>query len=208
MARTNSFSTSFRPRLECLEVRSVPSITVLAVNPSPGPAGQPVTMTAYISDVGVEAITPGSGIPNRGTVTFYDGTTALGTVTATPSAPFARTGTAVFTTSSLLVGSHAITAQYSGDAWPGIGGAAAPSTSQVVNVTTNLPLAEVAFDALMTAGGLVSNNASYIYAGLSDYLKMLSFASGPGQQHLALTYFTNLFIDMSLMSSQPSTVAS
>ena len=45
-----------------------------------------------------------------GTVTFYDGNTPLATV------PVEGTGTAIFTTSDLSVGSHAITAAYSGDA--------------------------------------------------------------------------------------------
>ena len=57
----------------------------------------------------VTAASPGSGTPT-GSVTFYDGTTILGTGSLRGS------GTATFTTSSLAVGTHAITAVYGGDA--------------------------------------------------------------------------------------------
>ena len=62
----------------------------------------------------VSAIAPGStvgGTPT-GTVTFYDGSTSLG------QAPLSTTGgvaTATYSTSSLTVGSHTITASYAGD---------------------------------------------------------------------------------------------
>jgi hypothetical protein len=50
----------------------------------------------------------GTGVPT-GTVTFKDGSTALGTVAL-------NSGVAMFTTSGLSVGSHQIVASYSGDA--------------------------------------------------------------------------------------------
>ncbi len=53
----------------------------------------------------------GSG-PPTGTVTFMDGTTTLGTGTLSTSAGVT---TATFTTAALAVGSHSITAVYSGD---------------------------------------------------------------------------------------------
>jgi hypothetical protein len=71
-----------------------------SVNPSV--YGQPVTFTATVSAVG-----PGSGTPT-GNVTFMDGNTAIGACTLS-------SGKATFTTSSLAVGSHAITAVYGGD---------------------------------------------------------------------------------------------
>ena len=55
----------------------------------------------------VSAVAPGSGTPT-GTVTFYDGTTVLGTASM-------RRGIATFTISSMSVGTHSITAVYSGD---------------------------------------------------------------------------------------------
>jgi hypothetical protein len=74
-----------------------------------------VTFTATIH--------PATGaVPNGEVVTFIDGTTALGTG-ATAG------GIATFTTSSLAVGSHSITASYAGDA------NFSPSTSVVVSET-------------------------------------------------------------------------
>lgn len=67
--------------------------------------GQPVTFTA---DVAVLA--PGAGAPS-GTITFADGATVLDTVPVSSGTGFQAT----YTTSSLSVGQHAITATYSGD---------------------------------------------------------------------------------------------
>lgn len=66
---------------------------------NPVTSGQPVTFTAYVTS------------PNAtGSVTFLDGTTTLGTV------PLSANRTATLTVSTLSVGTHSITATYSGDA--------------------------------------------------------------------------------------------
>lgn len=70
---------------------------------NPSAFGQPVTFTATVS-----ASTAGAGTP-AGTVTFRDGSIILGTGTLNAS------GQTAFTTSSLSVGSHSITATYSGN---------------------------------------------------------------------------------------------
>jgi hypothetical protein len=72
-----------------------------SVNPSV--VGQEVTFTARAS-----AAAAALGLPT-GSVTFFDGTTAVG------SAALNAAGQATFTTSSLSAGSHAITAVYAGD---------------------------------------------------------------------------------------------
>ena len=59
--------------------------------------GLPVTFTAQVS-----------GVSPTGTVTFYDGTTPIGSVALTG-------GLAALTTNSLAIGDHNITATYSGD---------------------------------------------------------------------------------------------
>ncbi|WP_058186384.1 beta strand repeat-containing protein [Terracidiphilus gabretensis] len=61
-----------------------------------------VTFTAKVT-------ASGSGASPTGTVSFYDGATLLGTGTVSA-------GSATYTTSSLSVGSHSITAVYAGDA--------------------------------------------------------------------------------------------
>src|SRR5207249_2906409 len=67
-------------------------------------SGQSVTFAAT-----VKAKSAGAGTPT-GTVTFKDGPSTLGTGTPNSS------GQAMFTISTLAVGSHSITASYGGDA--------------------------------------------------------------------------------------------
>ncbi|MGA5821110.1 Ig-like domain repeat protein [Kitasatospora sp. NPDC094028] len=75
-----------------------------------------VSVTATVTSV--------DGTPT-GTVSFFDGTTLLGTATLDP------TGAATFTTSALSVGSHPLTAVYSGDA--SFNGSSSPVDTQTVN---------------------------------------------------------------------------
>src|SRR5439155_1247692 len=82
-------------------VNNQPGATATAVASSANPAvfGQSVTFTA--------TVTATSGTPT-GTVTFLDGSTTLG------SAPLTK-GVATLTPPSLSVGSHTLTAVFSGD---------------------------------------------------------------------------------------------
>jgi hypothetical protein len=79
-----------------------PTTTTLVSSLNPSVFGQSVTFT-----VNVSAQIAGSGTP-AGSVTFFDGSTKLG------SAKLNSSGQAVFTTSSLRAGSHTITAVYGG----------------------------------------------------------------------------------------------
>ena len=82
--------------------RGVPTKTVLVTSGSPSFVGNPVTFTA--------TVTPSHGtIPDGELVTFFDGTTAIGTGTTT-------SGVATFTTSSLTLKTHTIKGTYPGDA--------------------------------------------------------------------------------------------
>ncbi len=82
--------------------------------------GQAVTFTATVAPLS------GSGTPT-GSVTFSDGATQIGTGTLNSS------GTATFSTSSLGVGSHSVTAVYSGDT------NFSASTSAAAPVTVSAP---------------------------------------------------------------------
>lgn len=109
------------PQTVLLSGSSTQSAAVPQLSSSQNPSvyGSPVTLAAT---VGV-----GSTPAPTGSITFYDGGTALQTVTTSG-------GAASYTTSTLAVGSHSITAAYSGDsAW-----AAETSTAlaQVVNQAT------------------------------------------------------------------------
>ena len=92
--------------------------TMLVAAPTTAVTGQPVTLTATV------AAASGSGTPT-GTVTFFNGSTSLG------SAPLSS-GTAVLTTMSLVVGTPSLTAVYSGDS------TFAGSTSTAVTVTVTV----------------------------------------------------------------------
>jgi hypothetical protein len=76
--------------------------TTVSSSANPSVFSQPVTFTAAVT-----ANAPGSGVPT-GTVTFKDGSATLGTPTLD------GTGHATFTTSTLTVASHSITAAYNG----------------------------------------------------------------------------------------------
>jgi hypothetical protein len=87
---------------------------------NPSSFGQPVTFYATVE---------GPGVNPTGTVTFYDGPTALG------SAQTLYNGRATFGVSNLSIGQHRITAEYSGDA-NYTSSASAPFVQQVNGVTT------------------------------------------------------------------------
>lgn len=92
--------------------------TALASSGSPSVVGQSVTFTATVS-------ADGSNTAPTGTVTFKDGATTLGT------APLNSSGVATFSSTSLTVGTHTITAAYGGD-FTNLAGSSTP-LSQVVN---------------------------------------------------------------------------
>ena len=82
-------------------VSKATTTTVLASSLNPSNVGQSVTFTA--------SVTPKFGGTITGSLTFYDGTTALKTVALSG-------GVAKFTTSTLTSGTHSITATYNGSA--------------------------------------------------------------------------------------------
>lgn len=104
--------------------------TALTISPNPANVGSAVTLTAKVSEpAGSE------GIPT-GLVSFLNGTTTLGTATLD------ATGKAVYTPTSLALGTYSITAVYAGDA--GNSG----STSTAVSLTiTSSPLTSIALTA-------------------------------------------------------------
>ncbi len=89
-----------------LQVARDATSVVVGASPSSTVYGQSVTFTATVALSG-----PGFGTPT-GTVTFKDGATTLGTGTLVISGGVA---TASYTTASLVVGGHSVTAGYAGD---------------------------------------------------------------------------------------------
>jgi hypothetical protein len=84
----------------------IPTTTAVTSAPTPSSFGQPVTLTATVAPVA-----PGTGTPT-GTVSFYNGSTLLGTGTLAPSGGADHASLAV---STLPVGTNTIKATYSGD---------------------------------------------------------------------------------------------
>jgi Bacterial Ig-like domain (group 3) len=97
--------------------------TTLTASPNPSPLNQAVTFTATVTTVA-----PASG-PIDGTVTFFDGTTVIGSrpVGGAPGGGFG----AAFSTTSLSGGAHTITASYSGN-----GDFSASTSNPVVQTVT------------------------------------------------------------------------
>ncbi|MGA3009460.1 MAG: FG-GAP-like repeat-containing protein [Terracidiphilus sp.] len=129
---TNSFLPSTSPAVPFTVTAIATTATLSASSPSTT-AGAVLTLTASLSSA--------SGSPIGG-VTFFDGNTALGTLTLDSS------GSAAFSTASLAVGPHSMTAQYAANGvysesvTPSAGitvNAASPTlattTTQVVSVT-------------------------------------------------------------------------
>jgi hypothetical protein len=94
--------------------------TTLTASATTATTGTAINLTAKVAESG------GTAVPT-GTVTFKDGSTTLGTMTLN------GTGVAVYTTSSLAVGAHSVTAVYGGDSANGA------STSTAVSVTVTAP---------------------------------------------------------------------
>jgi len=103
-------------------VKKAGTTTLVSSSANPSLSGQAVTFTATVT-----AKSPGAGIPT-GTVTFKDGSSILGTGTLDSA------GQAMFTTSTLAVGSHSITASYGGDA--NFNGSTSPRITQSVKYGT------------------------------------------------------------------------
>ncbi len=114
-----NFATTTSP-VYSFQVNAVPTSTSLVVSPATQTTfGSPITLTATVSHSGATAPT--------GTVTFFDGTTSLGS----PNLPASGTVTFTTTATQLGGGSHSLTAFYSGDTKYD------NSTSTAVNYTVN-----------------------------------------------------------------------
>ncbi|HEY0307806.1 MAG TPA: Ig-like domain repeat protein [Acidobacteriaceae bacterium] len=111
---------------DTISLTAVPAITT---------PGQPIMLTANVVQLS------GSTLPT-GTVTFLDGTTSLGMQNLVA-------GQAVLSVSSLVPGTHAITAQYSGDA------SFTPGFSSSVSITVGtVPMGAISPGILSTIAGI------------------------------------------------------
>jgi len=135
------------------------STTTVSSSLNPSASGQSVTFTSTVTGQSGSTITP------TGTVTFMDGASALGTGSLNASAQ------ATYTTSSLTVGSHSITAVYGGDTnFTG-------STSTALTQTVGTPSFTVSFNpttVTVTAG--TSGNTTVSVTPALGFNQQVSFS--------------------------------
>ncbi len=169
---------------------------ILTSSANPSFFGNPVTFTATISSTAT--------VPSGGVVTFYDSNAKIGTGTLNAANP----DVAQFTTSTLAVGTHSITASYSGDNYntaaaalplsqvitqtvtattvnalpnPGIAGAAEAITATVrITQGAGTPTGLVTF----TSGTTVLGTANLTAAGTASINPVLT----PGNYTIVATY--------------------
>ncbi len=132
----------------CLTITTAaPTTTTLTSSPNPSTFGQPVTLSATVNSA--------SSPVHTGSVQFTDGATPLGA-----AVPVDAAGQATLRTSELSVGTHSITAAYSG---AGLGDSSADVTQVVDKAATSTLLtsapnpsdagAAVTFTATVTSDG-------------------------------------------------------
>jgi len=126
------------------------TVTTLTSSQNPSTFGQAVTFTATVS-----VVPPGVGAPT-GTVTFRDGAVVLGT------RPLGPTFNAAITSAALQVGSHNITATYSGDG--NFLGSTSATLVQVVQCTTTITGTH---DKLVVSSGATCVINATIHGGIS-----------------------------------------
>ncbi len=123
--------------------------TALVLTPTSSNFGQSVTLTA--------TVTAGSSGTPTGTVTFYNGTTALG------SAVSMTNGVASMTTTTLPIGSDVLTAQYSGDT--NFAGSTSPDEVETVTGAVATTTALALSPSFSNQGQSVTLTATVTFAG-------------------------------------------
>ena len=136
-----------------------PTTTTLTVTPPTTTVGEPVTLLASVS---------GAGTPT-GIVTFWDGTTTLGSASLSG-------GQASLTTTSLAVGIHSLTATYAGD------GTFDRSTSTAVTASITPAIPPTTSPALSPAANALGWNRGPVDVTLTA-------VPAPGGPAVAATYF-------------------
>jgi hypothetical protein len=125
-----------------------PTTTALSSSLNPATAGQNVTLTATVSS-------SATGTPT-GTVSFYDGSSLLGSGTLSAS------DVATFTTSSLSATSHSITANYSGNSV--FAGSTSAALSEQINAASNAPANDNFANRLVLSGTSITVTGTNVNA--------------------------------------------
>lgn len=141
------------PSVERFEERTLLSgSTALAASPNPSTVGQPVAFTATVV----------SGLPSppSGTVAFFDNATSSSEMALLGKETVGPSGTTTFTTSSLGVGIHVITASYYSPNVPFNTSTSAPLTQVVKPITSSTTTAVASSPGPSTVGQKVTFTAT------------------------------------------------
>jgi sugar lactone lactonase YvrE len=148
---------------QTVTVTNLTTTTTLGISAASLPVGQPETLTATVA---------GAASPLTGTVTFFDGTTSLGSSAVTSTA---AGGTATLVVSTLGVGTHSITARYSGDTNYALSTSAAQTvTITGIGTTTTLGISA----ASLTVGQTETLTATIAGAGTPAMTGTVTFFDG------------------------------
>ncbi len=142
-----------------------PSKTTVTLSSSLNPAasGQAIALTATVAPSG------GSSVPT-GSVTFLNGTTALGTVALSG-------GTARWSSTALAVGSYTITASYAGN--PHFTGSSSSAVVQVVNAMPFTAAPSGSSSTTVTAGQPATFGVSFMPGTAATQTVSLTCSGGP-----------------------------
>jgi sugar lactone lactonase YvrE len=144
------------------DVLASSSVTV-ASSPNPSNFGVPVTFNVAIAET--------QSVSAQGSVTIYDGATQIGTAYL-----IAGTGKATFKTSSLVVGTHAITANFPGDTNYGPG--TSPALTQVVNQAQTTTVIAAAPNPAFAGGAIALTATVKLTLGVNVPTGAVTFTSG------------------------------
>src|SRR5499433_3669799 len=134
----------------------VGTTTALSSSQNPSSFGQPVQFAVKVT-----------GLSPTGSVSLFDGSTQIGTGTL-------AAGTASFSISSLAVGSHSLTAQYSGD--PNNAASTSAALIQTVNVPTDsIKLREMQ----VSVTPMIAQMSGQAIVGAIDYAIDAGFSENP-----------------------------
>ncbi len=159
-----------------LTVVQASTTTSLNASPDPSNFGQSVTLAATVAPVA-----PGAGTAT-GKVTFFDGSTTLGTST------LSSTDTATLTTSSLAAGSHSLSASYGGD--PNFSGSSSSAVSDQVQCGVLISLSP----SSVPVGGTVTVSGKVISCSTTTQMVVVKFSlSGPSQPNSCSSTKSEMF---------------
>ena len=154
-----TFTTSTSPPLTEM-ITKTPTTTALTVSPNLAVAGQVVTFTATVAPIPAGA--------TSGTISFYNGSTLLGTATVNSS------GAATFTDSDLTSGTDTITAVYSGN--PSFAGSTSTPMSLTVGNASVYTVTAPRTPFTVMGGGSVNVNVFVPPAG-GAYNKLVTMSA-------------------------------